>query len=1088
MRIFYLLILLLCTLPLWGIDEEENFICLNTGNGRLTHNTIQAIARDSNGYIWVGTNYGLNRLDGYQTINYVNDPNDSTSISSSFIKALFVDSQNDLWVGTIGGGLNKYDRNTNGFIHFAPSSSPNSISGLNISVITEDKSGHIWIGMIGNCVNRYDKKTGQFKRYNLDKMDPARKINSNVDEIFSDTDGNIWVGMNQGEVFKINTQTDFTTYYGLKSYHNHFKDVGSIKGISQLKNGTLLFASWSGNLYKLNTETDDHIKEFKDAAFFDNNNLTDVTVDNDGTIWVSTWERGLYSFNPNTSEKKYYSRDKNIPTSLGSNALNQLLLDDRNNLLIGTLDNGLSILPLKKKMFKTLPLKDPVTSSNKDFNSYSILRDDYGYLWIGTRGEGLIRYNLKTSEHKSYLANKNRGMESNSILTLKKSDNGKIWIGTDGKFITLLDPLTEKFTPMENRFDDWSKAIFCLAENKEFLWCGSWGGGIKKVDRKTGRYTSIDFDEKDQFRNSIFDLELQDSILWVANVGMGLIKYNIHTGHQTIYCNSEKFPGFPKERIIDIFIENPHTFWLSTDGAGTYKFDPIAEKIENLNEKYPISGTIVQSIIPDKEGKIWIASISGVTCINPSNGICYNFDKSNGLLNNQLNKSALFFDTIDNIIYVGGVEGVNFFNPSEIIIDSTKARVNITELRIMGKRIHNPNGRNISKAIDITDKIDLYNNDKIVSLNFSSMEFNPSGKNRYLYKLEGFDKDFVETPFSENVVQYTNLYPGEYIFKVKASNNDGILSDQITAIKIVVHPAFWQTILFRLGVIVLIICLVFIYIKIHYKKLYKAKVELENKVKERTSEIQKQKEQIEQQNRELETANDTKNKFFSIISHDLRNPVTAIDQLAQLILMHHNVVSSDKMLSYFHMLKKSSENTLELLDDLLIWARTQTNRIEIQKMNIAVDDLILGVVDICKPTAENKNIILLFPPITGLTVNIDKKTIQTVLRNLTTNAIKFSYPGEKVQIEVEEGKEEVIFKVIDSGIGMTDDEIKSLFKIEKLHSRQGTSGETGTGLGLILCQEFLALNNGKIWVESDPDGSRGSKGTTFYFSVKKAPL
>jgi signal transduction histidine kinase/ligand-binding sensor domain-containing protein len=1019
-------------------------------------------------------------LDGYQTYNYLSNSEDPNSISSSFIKALFVDSQNELWIGTIGGGLNKFDRKTNGFIHFLPSLSPNSISGLNISAITEDKSGHIWIGTIGNGVNKYDKKTGQFQIYDLEKMDPFKRINSNVEKLFCDNNGDIWVGLNQGEVFKIDIHTNSITYYGLKKYHSGFTEVGSIKGISQLKNGTLLFAAWSGNLFKLDTETDDHIKILKDTKYFDKNNLTDITIDGENNIWISTWENGLFMIDPLTFEKTTFNRNKYLLNSLSSNAVNQLFIDNFNNLIIGTLDNGISLLPLRKKMFKNLSFQNSSSLLPEEFNVYSILRDNNNNLWIGTRGQGLIRYNLKTKKYKIYTVENLKGLESNSILTLKMNEDGKIWIATDGKFIRLFDPVTEKINQIENRFDDWSKAIFCLAENNQFLWGGSWGGGIKRVDKETGLYTSIDFDDKDQFRNSIFDLELQDSILWVANIGMGLIRYNINNGHQKIYCNSPKFPDFPKERIIDIFIENPISFWISTDGAGLFHFNPLTEKIENINKKYPLSGNIVQSSVVDFKGKIWIASISGVSCFNPKTGECYNFDKNNGLLNNQLNKSALYFDKIDNLIYVGGVEGVNYFKPSEIIIDSTKNKVIITELKILGKSVLNPKGRNLSVPVELADVLHLYNSDKVITIHFSSMEFNPSSKNRYLFKLEGFDKEWIETPFSKNYVQYTNLFPGKYNFRVKAFNNDGICTNIETSLRIIVHPAFWQTILFKLSIILTFFTLVFLYYRNRYKNLIASKIELENKVKERTSEIQKQKEKIEQQNHELEVANETKNKFFSIISHDLRNPVTTIVQLAQLILMQHKIVTEDKMLSYFELLKKSSENTLELLDDLLIWARTQTNRIEIKKLKISVDDLLIGVMSYCNTISKKKNIELHFPEQTFLHVFADKNTIQTVLRNLIANAIKFSDPGKKVEIKVDVKDDDVIFKIVDSGIGIKEKELRNLFKIEKLHSRQGTSGETGTGLGLILCKEFLTLNDGKIWVESEI-----GKGSTFYFSIKK---
>jgi signal transduction histidine kinase len=330
-------------------------------------------------------------------------------------------------------------------------------------------------------------------------------------------------------------------------------------------------------------------------------------------------------------------------------------------------------------------------------------------------------------------------------------------------------------------------------------------------------------------------------------------------------------------------------------------------------------------------------------------------------------------------------------------------------------------------------------------------------------------------------VQYTNLYPGIYHFKVSAVNNDGIISDQTTSLEIIVHPAFWQTLFFKIFIILIIVLLIILYFKNRYKSLLSSKVLLEKKVVERTAEIQQQKEQIEQQNQLLEQANLSKDKFFSIISHDLRNPVTTIDQMAELIIMKFNHVPEEKIMNYLQLLKRTSAGTLELLDDLLIWARTQTNRIEINKRNLNVQEVLAHIFNICQPIAEKKNIEILLPPPTELQIYADKFSVHTTLRNLITNAIKFSHPYSYVTITLEETNEIVVFHISDTGIGMRDEEVRKLFKVEKIHSKQGTAGETGSGLGLVLCHEFLTLNGGSIWVESKP-----GEGSIFSFSLKKA--
>ncbi len=1078
MKNFVFLILLFVFSVALGENPDEDFICFNTSNGKLFHNTVEAIARDQLGYIWVGTNFGLNRLDGYNTVNYINNSEDSTSISGNFIYSLFVDSDNELWIGTIGSGLNKYDRKTNSFKRIKQSGKNDE--GITISAITEDKAGNIWIGTVGEGVSKYNKKTGLFKLFDISEADPYKRINSNVTKMLCDQEGYIWVGLNQGEVFRINTETEEIKYMSLFREQENFSDIGSIKGIAQQKNGTFLFVTWTGNLYKLNPKYDSQIKLLKDPSFFNNNFLSDIVIDENGNIWISTWQDGLYKIDINTDEKTHFKKNKFYPNSLGSNAVNLMFIDKYNYLWIGTIDNGLYMLSLKEKMFESIKIQDPNSPVPVEINAYSLIKDNKENLWIGTRGQGLWQYNLRTGNTENYTVKNNPELGSNSILTLEMSRDGNIWIGTDGGFISRFNPETKKFTKLINKNDDWSHAIFAIAQNDDYLWGGSWGGGIKKVDKKTLTYTSINFDDKDQFRNSVFDLEICDSILWVADIGIGLIKFNINDNSKKIYSYSESFPDFPKERILDIYIENTDSLLISTDGSGIYLFIPSKEKISKIVSLDLLSNNIIQGVLSDDNRNIWVASISGITFIERKTGNVQNFYRHNGLKNNQFNKGALLWDKDSRLIYAGGVDGVNYANTDNLIIDTLVKRTITTGLYIGSTSISKPNNKNISESIDIAKEIHLKRKDKIITIYFSSMDFNPSSLNKYYFKLSGFDKEWREADYSNNFVQYTNLFPGEYTFSVKSCNRDGLISEKSTDIKIHMHPAIWQTWIFKISMLLLVAALIFIYIRERYKNLLKAKLLLEHKVHERTSEIEKQKEHIEKQKQDLELANETKNKFFSIISHDLRNPVTSIDQLIKVILMQYDNVSDDKIKLYLNSLHKSTSNTLELLNNLLIWAQTQTNRINIKKKPIPVDDLLINIESVCDELAHNKNIILLLPFNTKLKVNADKNTIQTVLRNLVTNAIKFTNPEGSVNVKVESKGNEVIFKITDTGIGMKESEVDNLFKIENISSKTGTSGESGTGLGLVICNEFLKLNGSKLNVESQL-----GKGSTFWFTLEK---
>lgn len=1079
MKSSILILLLFLSFSVIGQNQTENFISFNTGNGMLSHNTVEALTRDLKGYVWVGTNYGLYRLDGYQTQSFNFDPNDSSSLSANNIKALCTDSDGDVWIGTIGGGLNKFDRATSSFIRYLPNDSQNSVSSLNISALTKDHHGDIWIGTMGKGVNKFDKETGEFKAFSLVEYDPENRINSNVSSLFCDKNGNIWIGKNQGEVFMIDHHTYEVKYYGIGTDNKEaIADIGAILGIAQLKNNTLLFTTWNGKVFELDPEKDTFLKLYHRSAFFEENTLSGIAIDQEDNIWISTWNNGLYKTRYQSNEIKHIVRDVKNINSLASNSINKIYIDNNYNLWICLLDKGLGLLSLNHKMIQQLELpKDQV----EYINAFSIIKDKNDNIWIGTRGQGIWSYNPTNQKVKGYVAGTTPGLNTNSILCMKMSTDGRIIVGTDGSYISVYDPKTDRFQQIPNKRGDWSNAVFAIADDQHFIYAGTWGGGIKKIDKKTFKYITIDFDKRDQFRNTIFDIEVVDSILWAANIGIGLIKYNINSGEYITYSHSEQYPNFPTERITDIYVENQNSLYLSTDGAGLMHFVPSNAEISSVLDNYNVDIRNIQASITDKNGNLWVTSNSGIVHINKSSNTAYTFNTNNGLSNEQLNKGALFYDTVLSRIYTGSVDGVNYFSPENIIIDSTVNRVVITRLDVMGNNIKFPNNRNIYKAIDVADTIHLFHNEKTVTIHFSAMDLLPSLKSKYFYQLAGFNEEWTELPYNKNFVQYTNLYPGEYTLKLKTCNSEGIIGEQETSITILVHPAFWQTLLFKILIVFVVIAVISLSIFQKYKSLIQAKQELEKKITDRTREITIQKEQIEKQNKELELANNTKDKFFSIISHDLRNPLTSIHQLAELITMQYNTGREERIHQYIDLLNKSSTNALSLLDDLLVWARTQTNRITINLQNVSLDELISESLNYCYPLAEKKNICINYTQNTNYLVFIDRNTVLTVLRNLLTNAIKFSHLNGLIDLSVNRNDKHVILLIKDYGIGMSQNELDNLFKIEKLTSKEGTAGETGTGLGLILCKEFLKLNNGKIWVESTL-----KKGTTFYIALNSS--
>lgn len=1079
MKLIFTILLFMASLLAHAYKVRDVFIPFTNENGQITNNIVEAVVRDNLGYVWVGTNNGLNKLDGYSTINYVNDPADPHSISSNFIRTLFIDSDGDLWVGTIGGGLNFYDRANDRFVRYQPqANSPNSISGNNVTAIVEDQDGALWIGTTGDGINRFDKRTQTFKQYQLDPSDP---LNTNIRSMMCDSENNIWVGFDyeSNGIYRIEAKTENISFFKPDQPVGKASDLGPVRGIVQHKSGRIYVATWGGRILEVLQNPTNKLSLLRDKAYFHNAAITDFITDNNGNFWVGSWEHGLFWLDENLKIRKRFLKVRTKQESIVSNSINKLNLDSHNALWIAHRNNGVSMLSLDPPMFQMLEpeLEDQVFIDDLDAQAFA--KDRNGHIWIATRGQGLWRYNPQNESFKQYTADQKNGLTTNYLMSIHICEKGQIWIGTDGQFITRFDPLTERFSQIDYSWGDWS-AVFSITCDLEYLWCGTWGSGLKRVNRNTLEIQNIDFDAGDQYRNSVFDVVLLDSTIWIANIGLGLFKMNRNaTKPELVFSTNEPKGPFPSSRINDLETEGDSILWISTAGAGAIRYNVKTNTIKTINESNGLANSIIQTVVKDKHQQYWFPTISGVTVLSKDFNSPSNFYVHNGLASNAINKSAAFYDSEADQVYLGTQLGVSFFNPGNVEVDSFANRVIFTGFSIMGKPITKVPNPHADAPISIAKTITLAPGDKMLTISFSAMDFSPSFLSSYEYKLEGFDEEWNKTSYSQNFAQYTNLNPGTYFFKVKTTNHDGVSSKEESVLKVVVKPAIHQTLIFNLAVIFLFFLLVLLIFKWRMRSLKRAKHKLEAKVAERTLEIEQQKAFIEKQNKQLEENNASKDRFFSIIGHDLNNPMSSIDQLLELLDMEYETMPSETVSIMIKHLRKSSAHTLELLQNLMTWAQTQTNRIKINKQVHAISQLFETTQTVCEMQAQQKNIHLSFKTMPSHFGSFDMNTISTVLRNLVTNAIKFSKPNDTIVIQSNIEKDQLVIWVEDQGLGISQADLKNLFKIEKMKSKKGTQGETGTGLGLILCHEFVQLNGGKIWVKSNV-----GQGTTFYFSVE----
>ncbi|MBN2807473.1 MAG: hypothetical protein JXR22_12520, partial [Prolixibacteraceae bacterium] len=458
-------VLVLCSfivlnLTAFATDRIAQVKYFNTENDLLKHNSVETVVRDSMGYIWVGTNYGLNRLDGYRTVNYIHLPDDSTSISDSHVKDLFVDSKGRLWIGTIGGGLNRFDYTGNTFVRY-PLIESQSGQGLNVPAIVEDHEGFIWVGIVGEGLCRLDPETGEVGFYEISRFHPDFQRSSNISNLLCDCKGNIWVGFDfdQNGIYKLDPHNDQITFHGLTADTDDYLEVGPVMGIDEMADGTLLFTIWNGKLFKLNPKVDRHIQLVYGPEFFNHANLTGLTIDQNQNIWITSWDHGLFMLGPDYSLINNYQRDQSNTHSLSSNAINDLYAD-HDQLWVSTREQGLNLLSLQPRMFEQI---DPSSvSAFREIDAHRLVSDGKGNIWIGTRGQGLWKYQTKSKKLKHYSKEKYPGLINENILSLHLDQNGLLWMGTDGKFTGIFDPENETFNFVPHFEGVWN-SVYSLA-------------------------------------------------------------------------------------------------------------------------------------------------------------------------------------------------------------------------------------------------------------------------------------------------------------------------------------------------------------------------------------------------------------------------------------------------------------------------------------------------------------------------------------------------------------------------------------------------------------------------------------------------
>ncbi len=788
-----------------------NHLTLDQG---LSQSNVLAILQDSEGMMWLGTENGLNRFDGYEFSYYKRERGNPSALSNDFIFDIAEDKAGQLWLATNGGGLSRLDRKTGQVVsyHHNPESE-NSVSSNIIRRLAIDSTGVIWIGTRGAGLDRFDPETETFSRVSLGVSPDA--TSGAVFAIHEDSAGTLWVGGDHG-LTRISPDRGESVAYPANGGNATSLGSHSVRAILEDSAGRLWVGTFGGGLSRLDRNTGEFehfVHDPDDPATLTSDRISSLYEDDDGRLWVGT-SKGLNLIDAVTGAAVHYVADDTEPSSLRDNNITTIFQDRSGLMWFGTKWRGVSTWNPRSWKLGFEPADEFTASGSGRPNVMSIVDDGADTLWIGTMGDGLNAIDRRSGQVTKYRNDPQSTHKINDdrVMSLMRDRSGNIWIGTMTAGITILDPESGTRKDLRHDPDDATSLsangiMTMLEDSTGDVWVGTFGGGISRYSAETQVFSRFAVDAEDPYSissNRVTSIaEDSRGYLWVGTDSGGLNLLDPRTGRFHHYRHSPNDPAtIAADTVYSVNIDANNTVWVGTHGGGLDRVvgDPTSPDsiyFENTSQKDGLTNDVIYGIQFDDEGWIWMSTNYGISRFHPESGEIRNLHRQDGLQSEEFNFGA-HYRSESGELFFGGVNGFNAFDPRDIVPNKVIPLIALTGFFMTGDTTKSDLPGEEPETVELSWR------DDVIAFEFAVMDFLAPEQNRFMYKLEGFDKDWIDLG-NRNRVTYTDLDDGNYLLRVKAANSEGVWNEAGFALPVHVKAAPWDTWWAYLGYVALFV-------------------------------------------------------------------------------------------------------------------------------------------------------------------------------------------------------------------------------------------------------------------------------------------